>query len=342
MTSFADRLIAWQKRHGRHDLPWQRTRDPYRIWLAEVMLQQTPVATVIPYYQRFLERFPNVAALAAASLEEALAAWSGLGYYARARLLHRCAQEIVTAHRGEFPREARLLARLPGIGRSTANAIAVFAYGARAPILDGNVKRVLCRHAGIEGWPGAAAVSRLLWRHAEQLLPESEVTTYIQGQMDLGALVCTPRRPRCADCPVAADCIARRTGRAESLPTPRPRRNLPVRAATFLILRHGDRFLLEARPPLGLWGGMWSLPELPKDAEVTAYCQEKLALEVIEVSRGPSWTHLFSHFRLVAHCWLATVRPIAFAEPRLVPVCRQELAAAPLPAPVRRLLSAIP
>lgn len=225
---FAARLLNWQRTHGRHDLPWQASREPYRIWLSEIMLQQTQVETVIPYYLRFLQRFPDLPALAAASLEDVLALWSGLGYYARARNLHRAAREVRDQHDGQFPRTAAEIANLPGIGRSTAAAIAAFAHGERAAILDGNVKRVLCRVFGVEGFPGSAAVDRELWALAERLLPEAEIGRYIQAQMDLGATVCTRSRPACGRCPFAADCIAQRSGRIAELPTPRPRKAVPT------------------------------------------------------------------------------------------------------------------
>ncbi|MCH2221614.1 MAG: A/G-specific adenine glycosylase, partial [Dechloromonas sp.] len=207
---FTEQLITWQKVAGRHDLPWQNTRDAYRIWLSEIMLQQTQVGTVIPYYLRFLDSFPTVEALAAAPIEAVIEHWAGLGYYARARNLHRCAQQVATHFGGKFPANANELAELPGIGRSTAAAVAAFAFGQRAAILDGNVKRVLCRQFGIDGFPGQAAIHRKLWDLAESLLPEGDIERYTQGLMDLGATLCTRSRPRCDDCPVAAGCVARR------------------------------------------------------------------------------------------------------------------------------------
>ncbi|EWM51298.1 A/G-specific adenine glycosylase [Bordetella holmesii 70147] len=221
---FAALIADWQARHGRHRLPWQNTRDPYRIWLSEIMLQQTQVATVIPYFERFLGRFPDVAALAAASQEDVMPYWAGLGYYARARNLHRCAQDIVARWAGRFPPDAQTIATLPGIGRSTAAAIAAFAYGERSPIMDGNVKRVFTRHFGIEGDPSKRELEQRLWRLAEDLVsavPGLDMTAYTQGLMDLGATLCTRGKPACDRCPVAASCIARRDGRQQELPTPR-------------------------------------------------------------------------------------------------------------------------
>jgi A/G-specific adenine glycosylase len=346
MDSFARRLIDWQRCHGRHDLPWQGCDDPYRVWLSEIMLQQTQVATVIGYYARFLEHFPDLPALAAAPAEAVMAQWSGLGYYARARNLHACARTLMERHGGAFPRDPAAIAALPGIGRSTANAIAVFCFGARKPILDGNVKRLLCRHLGIAGFPGTPAVETRLWRVAAELLPEAHVATYIQAQMDMGATVCTRARPRCSACPLAEDCVARREGRSAELPAPRPRKTVPERRATLLVLRAGGRILLEERPPAGIWGGLLSLPELPDEpdeAAVAAHCQERLGLRVLTVAPAPSFAHAFSHFRLHIRPLLCMVEPLPRArEPNQRWLEQDELARAGLPAPVRKILSAIP
>ena len=260
--AFADRLLAWFDRHGRHDLPWQHPRTPYRVWVSEIMLQQTQVRTVIPYFERFVARFPDVAALAAAPLDDVLALWSGLGYYARARNLHRAAQLCVADHGGELPATAEGLAALPGIGESTANAIFSQAHDVPAPVLDGNVRRVLSRHDAIEGWSGEAAVAEALWRAARQRLPERRGADYTQAIMDLGATVCRRGAPDCAACPVATDCVARATGRTGDLPTPKPRPKVRAVRLELLIARTPDgRVLLERRPPRGIWGGLWSLPE---------------------------------------------------------------------------------
>ncbi len=265
--AFATRLLTWHARHGRHDLPWQNTRDPYRIWLSEIMLQQTQVDTVIPYYHRFLARFPNLAALAAANQDDVLALWSGLGYYARARNLHQAAQTVMSDHDGRFPQDADTIATLPGIGRSTAAAIAAFAFDRRGAILDGNVKRVLCRAFGIAGYPGDKAVENRLWDLAESLLPPraEDTGTYIQAQMDLGATLCTRSRPACERCPLTDVCIARREDRVTMLPTPKPRKTVPLRQVRVAVIIAGDRILLEKRPATGIWGGLMSLPELPDD-----------------------------------------------------------------------------
>ncbi|MDA0190210.1 MAG: A/G-specific adenine glycosylase [Proteobacteria bacterium] len=343
ITDFADRLIVWQRRHGRHDLPWQQTRDPYRIWLSEIMLQQTQVTTVIPYYARFLARFPDLAALAAAPLEAVLEHWAGLGYYARARNLHRCAQTLVATHGGRFPESPEAIAELPGIGRSTAAAIAAFAFGARAAILDGNVKRVLARHFGIERWPGETQTERALWTLAESLLPARDIAAYTQGLMDLGATVCTRRRPRCDDCPLHAGCLARTQGRQEALPVSRPRKPLPLRRTGMFLLTDGERVLLERRPPSGIWGGLLSLPEAdsatPEAAQALA---RRHGCELLETRPLPPLRHTFTHFQLDIDALRCTVRrdgaPAADANAHWLPLATA--LAAGLPAPVGKLLTA--
>ena len=253
--SFAARVVRWQKQHGRHDLPWQKTRDAYRIWLSEIMLQQTQVATVIPYYRRFLKRFPDIGSLAAARQDDVLALWSGLGYYSRARNLHRAAQEMIARHASRLPCDMESLLALPGIGRSTAAAIAVFAFGSRQAILDGNVKRFFARRFGIGGYPGDAKVAAALWRETERQLPARNIESYTQGLMDLGATVCTRANPRCDACPVAADCVARSDDSIGKFPAPRPRKLLPQRRTQMLVLLHANEVLLEKRASTGLWGG---------------------------------------------------------------------------------------
>ncbi len=337
--AFSSRLIRWQKQAGRHDLPWQqrgRKRDPYRIWLSEIMLQQTQVATVIPYYRRFLARFPDIASLAAAPSEEVMALWSGLGYYARARNLQRAAQIIVAqcgrGGGGRFPRNVADIEMLPGIGRSTAAAIAVFAFNARAAILDGNVKRVLARAFAIAGFPGEKAVEARLWALAEKLLPKREVAGYTQGLMDLGATLCARARPRCDACPLASICVARREGRIAELPTPRPRRSVPQRAVTVLVLRHRGRVLMEQRPAKGIWGGLLSLPELPDG---------KLPRPLADAQPLPVVRHAFTHFRL-------DITPLLCKVSRCntpaggVWLSLKKLDGAPLPAPIRKILEKLP
>ena len=311
--SFAQKLIAWQQRHGRHDLPWQGTRDPYRIWLSEVMLQQTQVSAVIPYYERFLARYPTIAALAAASEDEVLRLWSGLGYYARGRNLHKAAVEI---SRNGFPKTAQTIAELPGVGRSTAAAIAVFAYGERAAILDGNVKRVLSRVYG--------AGEAQLWKLAERLLPKSGIEAYTQGLMDLGATVCK-RVPDCTTCPVKAGCVARRTGRIAELPAPRARKALPWRQASWFVVIHRGKILLERRPSPGIWGGLWCFPE-----RRPAGCRLKRKLPPIE--------HGFTHFRLRIQPLLCGGTPGKVGSWMDLHEARR----AAIPTPVRNLLHDLP
>jgi A/G-specific adenine glycosylase len=342
-SSFAARLSRWQKAHGRHDLPWQNTRDAYRIWLSEIMLQQTQVTTVIPYYTRFLAAFPDLTALAAASEDRVLEHWSGLGYYRRAHHLHAAAKAIVARHGGEFPRGVDAIAALPGIGRSTAAAIAVFAFGARAAILDGNVKRVLARHCGVEGFPGAPAVERELWRVAQTLLPARGIRTYTQGLMDLGATVCTRAAPRCDACPVAHDCIARRDNRAGVLPSPRPKKMLPHRAVRVLVLERAGMILLEKRPSAGIWGGLWSFPEASVDADVAMHCRAQFSATVAAGEALPTIEHGFTHYRLTIHPQRIAVRtwpPRAEAPGRLW-LTRDDALNAALPAPIRKLVRSL-
>ena len=335
--AFTESLIAWQKTAGRHDLPWQKTRDPYRIWLSEIMLQQTQVSTVIPYFQRFLARFPTVQTLAEAPLDVVIEHWAGLGYYARARNLHRCACEIVAVHAGKWPNAVSQLTTLPGIGRSTAAAIAAFAFGRRATILDGNVKRVLCRQFAVEGFPGQAVVDRELWALAERLLPETDIEAYTQGLMDLGATVCTNRRPRCDACPVAAGCTARRTERQAELPTPRPRTRLPERRATFVFISDGARLLLERRPPSGLWGGLLVPPE-GEAASVLA----RLGLIGASMRDLQPLRHSFTHFRLTLEPVLCLVSPSPLAsESGMAWVAISQAARAGVPTPIRKLIEQI-
>lgn len=332
-SGFAARLVAWQRQHGRHDLPWQQRRDPYPIWLAEIMLQQTQVRSVLPYFSRFMVRFPDVHALAAAPLAEVLALWAGLGYYARARNLHATARQVVAEYAGLFPDNATALARLPGIGRSTAAAIAAFAYGARAAILDGNVKRVLCRHFGIDDPPGSSLDKRL-WPLAEALLPDSAaMPAYTQGLMDLGALVCVRRAPRCTACPLADSCRARRQGRTAEWPTPRALRQRPRRPTPLFIVSDGQSVLLERRPPQGLWGGLLALPE-----SLAALTPLALALDPPQAL--PARQHLLTHLCLdIQPFLLRPAAPPRLAETDLfVWLPLAEALAAGVPAPVARLL----
>ena len=347
-TRFADALIDWQKQHGRHQLPWQGTRDAYRIWLSEIMLQQTQVATVIPYYARFLDSFPDVAALAAAPTETVMAHWSGLGYYTRARNLHRCAQQVVSNHAGRFPSDPEALASLPGIGKSTAAAIAAFAYGARAAILDGNVKRVFCRVFGVEGFPGQAAVEKHLWQRAEAMLPAREIEAYTQGLMDLGATLCTRTRPACDRCPMQSRCIAHASGRTSELPARKPKKAIPEKSTVMLVVVHEGEILMEQRPPEGIWGGLLSLPELNRLSSGTSDVDldEQLALalssfgDIDEIMMLSSFVHGFTHYRLSVMPVHVTLRQrhVMAAQSDYQWRALAQISAAALPSPVRKLL----
>jgi A/G-specific adenine glycosylase len=343
VSTLAGRLIRWQIRHGRHDLPWQQTRDPYRIWLSEVMLQQTQVATVIPYYERFLARFPDVGSLAGAQLDDVLALWSGLGYYSRARNLHAAAQTVAGSRGGRFPRTSKALAALPGVGRSTAAAIAVFAFGKREAILEGNVKRVLARHFAVRGYPGEKQVEKRLWRLAESQLPRKDIERYTQALMDLGAGVCTRARPACASCPLSASCAARSQGKVEAYPRPRPRKPVPLRNTAMLLLLREGEVLLEKRAPVGIWGGLWCLPEIPPGADPGDYCRRRLGARLSSAKSLPLLRHGFTHFTLnitPVVCQLATASPCV-SEPGQVWLPLEEAAQAAVPAPVRKLLNSL-
>ncbi|MFB1489076.1 MULTISPECIES: A/G-specific adenine glycosylase [unclassified Thiocapsa] len=296
---FGEAVLGWFDRHGRKDLPWQRDPTPYRVWVSEIMLQQTQVAVVIPYFERFVAQFPTVAELAEAPEDRLMALWSGLGYYARARNLHRAAGLIRDLHGGVFPVTIEPLLALPGIGRSTAGAVLSLALDQPHPILDGNVKRVLARAFGVEGWPGQSAVLKRLWTLAEQLTPPSRVGAYNQGMMDLGATLCTRRAPACERCPVSERCVARRSGRQAELPTPRPRRSSPQRETLMLLLVDPDgEILLERRPKSGIWGGLWSLPEIAPGADPRDWCLARLGVPPARVEMIGARRHTFSHFHL--------------------------------------------
>ena len=296
---FAARLLDWFASHGRHDLPWQQAPDPYRIWISEIMLQQTQVSSVIAYFDRFMARFPSVSDLAAAPRDEVLALWAGLGYYARARNLHDAAHIVVARFDGVVPTDPVVLRGLPGIGPSTAAAIAALATGQRHAILDGNVKRVLARYHMVAGWPGRTAVERRLWELAWQHTPQREVAAYTQAIMDLGATVCTRARPDCWRCPVADGCASRAAGRVSEFPRPRPRKAIPHRATCMLLVHnHMGEVLLQRRPPAGIWGGLWSLPELDSPDEVAAWCRRYLGVKPAQVEPRAPLEHTFTHFRL--------------------------------------------
>ncbi len=295
--SFAERLLAWYDRSGRKHLPWQRDINPYRVWVSEIMLQQTQVATVIPYFERFMASFPDLRALADADDDAVLAHWSGLGYYARARNLHAAARAVRDEHDGVFPSDFDAVVALPGIGRSTAGAILSIASGQRHAILDGNVKRVLARHAAIDGWPGSSAVAKQLWALAEDRTPETRVNHYTQAIMDLGATLCTRSRPDCAACPVAGDCTARDRGTVERYPGKKPKKDKPLRQTTMVLVVDAGSVYLERRPASGIWGGLWSLPE-PAEDSLSDWCRARFAVLPAEATRWSTLRHSFSHYDL--------------------------------------------
>ena len=338
---YGPRLLAWFDRHGRHDLPWQHPRTPYRVWLSEVMLQQTQVATVIPYFERFLLAFPDLPALAAAPADAVMAQWAGLGYYSRARNLHAAARLCVERHDGDLPRDFDALLALPGIGRSTAGAILAQAWGERFPILDGNVKRVLARRHGIEGWPGTPAVEKALWAAAGSHLPHARLADYTQAQMDFGATLCTRANPACVLCPVQDDCVARITGQTASLPTSRPGKALPERSAFVLWAEDAQgRILLARRPPTGVWATLWSLPQADDEEGAREWFDRHLR-GGWDVEALPGIPHAFTHYRLHLHPRLARAvapKPAVGDNPDLRWVAREELPAFALPAPIRKLI----
>ncbi|HZE44440.1 MAG TPA: A/G-specific adenine glycosylase [Steroidobacteraceae bacterium] len=302
--AFARRLLDWFALHGRQGLPWQRNATPYRVWVSEVMLQQTQVATVIPYYARFMARFPDVASLAAAPLDEVLHVWTGLGYYARARNLQACAQVVVAQYGGEFPQALQAMMDLPGIGRSTAGAILALSGGQRQPILDGNAKRVLARFFGIAGDPTSAAVLAALWAQADACTPAEAVAAYTQAIMDLGATVCTRSNPVCSVCPMNVECIAALEGRQTQLPGSKQKRVRPSREATILIaqIQHNGStaVLVERRPPSGVWGGLWSPPQFASESDALAWCRQEFG-DTPDSQPLPPIDHAFTHFDLRLH-----------------------------------------
>lgn len=342
--AFARRLLGWFDRHGRHDLPWQHPRTAYRLWIAEVMLQQTSVTTMLPYFERFTKALPTLADLAAAPRDRVLALWSGLGYYTRAHHLHEAAAICMARHPGKLPRRLSDLAALPGIGRTTAGAILAQAFGQRHPILDGNVKRVLARWHAVNGWPGASATTRKLWDLAERHTPRLRAADYTQAIMDLGALVCTRRAPRCGECPVRRGCLAKAQGRERDLPQPRPRRVVPERDVVVVIALSGDqRILLERRPPVGVWAGLWSLPEFPARATAVAEFALRYHLHVAgKTCELAPFMHAFTHFRLCVQPVLVTVSEIPQGtrdNAEIAWASDEDLGALALPTPIRQLLA---
>ncbi|MGZ0018637.1 A/G-specific adenine glycosylase [Nitrosomonas sp. wSCUT-2] len=343
MSFLAESLIRWHPLNGRHDLPWQQNRNPYAIWISEIMLQQTQVSTVIPYYQRFLQTFPAVDRLANAPLDDVLALWSGLGYYSRARNLHLAAHRIVHEYQGQFPELRELIQQLPGVGRSTAAAIAVFAFGQREAILDGNVKRIFARFFGIEGHPGQSKIQKLLWQKAEAALPDDHrggsIETYTQALMDLGSTVCTRDKPQCGSCPLQSKCIAWQQQRVMQLPAAKPRQPLPRKETVLLLLQHHQRLLLEKRPSDGIWGGLWCLPEMTMDMDIVNYCQQQWGISVQPPVELPALDHQFTHYKLRIYPQLLQVTPNnPAARPDCIWLTPLEALDYGIPAPVRALL----
>jgi len=339
MQNFSQRLIDWQQSHGRHTLPWQNTRDPYAVWISEIMLQQTQVSAVIPYYKRFMTRFPDIAALAGADEEEVLQHWSGLGYYSRARNLHRAASIMAERHGGQFPRDIEAIQALPGIGRSTAAAIAAFAFGQRRAILDGNVKRVFARVFGIDGWPGQPAIEKRMWVLADELLPQQDIEIYTQGLMDLGATLCTRTKPDCGRCPMQGACVADKQNLTAQLPAPKPRKALPEKQIVMLMLLNGNEILLEKRPSTGIWGGLWSLPEAAVDDDLGHFVQQRFGITAQALPPLQTLTHTFTHFRLhIIPQPLLVMGRATVSAPGFIWLDRESAIDAALPTPVRTLL----
>lgn len=312
------RLLAWYDQHGRHNLPWQskeqsglKTDGVYKVWLSEIMLQQTQVVTVIPYFERFVGCFPTIEALAAASQDEVLHNWTGLGYYARARNLHKAAQIITSEHHGHFPDDFDAVLALPGIGRSTAGAILAQAFGQRHAILDGNVKRVLARLHCVEGWPGNKQVENQLWEYAEAYTPQQRLADYTQAIMDLGATLCKRGKPDCAHCPLQAQCQAYTKGRQADFPTRKLKKTLPVKSTQMLMLFQQQTCLLEQRPPTGIWGSLWSFPECPTGQNPAQFAKTQFNLKLENCIRLPTLRHTFSHFHLDIEPVLAQVSQLA-------------------------------
>ena len=345
LDTFATRLLAWFEHHGRHDLPWQHPRTPYRVWLSEIMLQQTQVATATPYFLRFVQSFPTLPDLAAADNDTLMAHWAGLGYYARARNLHAAARRCVELHGGGLPRDLDALLALPGIGRSTAGAILSQAWNDPFPILDGNVKRVLTRYHGIAGHPGLPAVEKPLWALAAQQVaqvPQGRMADWTQAQMDFGATLCTRANPACILCPLQESCAAHAQGRVDSLPTPKPSKVLPEREASALLLEDAQgRILLCRRPPTGIWASLWTLPQADTDADLRTWFTDNIEGDYDGASALPPIVHTFSHYRLhlqPLHLRKVALRAQVGDNDGLRWVARADLASLGLPAPIRKLL----
>jgi A/G-specific adenine glycosylase len=301
--TFSQKILTWFDKHGRHDLPWQKNPTAYRVWVSEIMLQQTQVTTVIGYFEKFMHRFPTLSKLANASLDEVFELWSGLGYYARAKNLHRTAQIIKTKHKGKFPTKYDAVLELPGIGRSTAGAILSISTEQRYAILDGNVKRVLSRHFAIEGWAGNPKTLEKLWAHSEKTTPIKRVADYTQAIMDLGATVCTRSQPKCTECPIASTCKAQKLDRVKFYPSSKPKAKIPTKSTLVIMLvsLKNNLILLEKRDIKGIWGGLWSLPECPLETNLQTWCKKIFKLNTKKTTPWEPFRHTFTHFHLNIH-----------------------------------------
>ena len=342
-SSFSTKILNWFDVHGRHDLPWQHNKTLYRVWVSEIMLQQTQVTTAIPYYEKFMARFPDVAALAKAPQDDVLQHWAGLGYYARARNLHKAAIQIMTEHDGQFPEEHESLVALPGIGRSTAGAILSLTLNQRHPILDGNVKRVLTRFGAIAGWPSNKKVEDVLWQLADKLTPQQRVDDYNQAMMDMGATLCTRAKPLCLHCPVNDDCEANAQGKQADFPNRKPKKAIPTKQTAMLILKDGDEIFVEQRPPSGIWGGLWTLPE--SDVAISPeQIESKYMISANRIKKLPEFRYTFSHYHLDIQPILVDVQRRTknfVAEGQHAWVDDNGLKSLGLPAPVTKLLKSL-
>ncbi len=341
-SDFSQHILQWFNDHGRKNLPWQHNRTPYRVWVSEIMLQQTQVTTVIPYYERFMARFPTVEQLAEASQDDVISYWAGLGYYARGRNLHKCAQAVVNDDQGEFPRSIDELQNLPGIGRSTAGAIISLSSGKRAVILDGNVKRVLARYQAVDGWPGKTSVANTLWEYAERYTPDKRCDDYNQAMMDLGATLCSRSKPGCNQCPVHSNCQAFALQRQTDFPGKKPKKTLPVKTVQWLVMRNTQgAFFMEHRPPQGIWGGLWSFPEM--QAEESVETKSIQYGDPINTETLDSFRHTFSHYHLDIHPTLIHLEelPLAVNDDSQQWFNQEQLTAVGLAAPVKKLLKSL-
>jgi A/G-specific adenine glycosylase len=346
-AAFYSSILTWFDHHGRKTLPWQQNKTPYRVWVSEIMLQQTQVTTVIPYFSRFMERFPDVGSLAFAKEDEVLHLWTGLGYYNRARNLHRTAKSVMENFGGEFPASLDELQNLPGIGRSTAGAILSIAFEKRAAILDGNVKRVLTRFHGIREWPGEKNTLEKLWEFAERHTPQKRVADYTQAMMDLGATICVRGKPKCSDCPLQKNCRALQLNIEKEIPRSKPKKTIPTRETILLIVRKNKEWVfLEKRPPTGIWSSLWSLPELPistNEKEIKFFCSKQFGCEVEKFSFGEKFRHTFSHFHLdilPVEVFVTKVKNKIMEEGKQIWFDVTQPSSVGLPAPVKKLLIA--